>query len=193
MIVIIDYNSGNTGSIANALERLGEKYCITSNKEEIKKAKKIIFPGVGRASSAMDELKKKDLIEIIKNIKVPFLGICLGMQLLLPYSEEGNVKCLDIISGEVKKFTVLKVPQIGWNNVKYVKNDPIFENIPQDSFFYFVNSYYVETKSDCELGFTNYGIDFTSVIKKDNFYGVQFHPEKSGKIGEQLLIKFLKL
>jgi len=196
MITIIDYNSGNIGSVTNALERLGEKYLISSDPIEIIKAEKIIFPGVGRAKPAMTELKKRGLVEVIKNTKAPFLGICLGMQLLLSYSQEDSVECLDIIPGQVKRFPKdgLKVPQIGWNSVdQFKKDDILFKDILDGSYFYFVNSYYVDTNDKYVLGQTDYCVRFASVIKKDNFYGVQFHPEKSGDVGERMLSNFVKL
>lgn len=196
MIIIIDYNSGNIGSVGNALERLGQKFLVTSDPQAIAKASKIIFPGVGRASSAMAELRKRKLVKVIENIRVPFLGICLGLQLLLSFSQEDNTKCLDVIPGQVKKFSDnnLKVPQIGWNSVEYLmKEDVLFKGIPNNSYFYFVNSYYVEVDDKYMLGQTDYGLKFASVIKKNNFYGMQFHPEKSGDIGEQLLSNFVEL
>ncbi len=196
MITIIDYNAGNLFSVKSALERLGEKYVITSKKEEIERAEKIIFPGVGRASQSMNELKKLDLIETIKNLKVPFLGICLGAQLLFDFSEEDNTKCLSIISGDIKRFQLpqeLKIPHIGWNNIKITKDDKFTEGISDKDNVYFVHSYYIDTNNKYILGKTEYGISFTSIVKNNNFYGVQFHPEKSGKSGEKLLQNFISL
>jgi glutamine amidotransferase len=200
MLTIIDYNSGNIGSVCNALERLEQNFLVTSDPEEIKKASKIIFPGVGRAGVAMAELKKRNLVETIRNVKAPFLGICLGMQLLFEVSEEDDTQCLNIIKGTVKKFIsnnkydeIIKVPQMGWNTVSEINDDLIFKNIPINSYFYFVNSYYAPITKEVVLGVTDYGEKFASAVKKDNFYGVQFHPEKSGKIGEKLLNNFVKL
>lgn len=194
MITIIDYNSGNIGSVGNALERLGRKFLITSDPSAIAKASKIIFPGVGRASSAMAELRKRKLVEVIENIKVPFLGICLGLQLLLSFSQEDNTKCLDVIPGQVKKFSDndLKVPQIGWNSVEQsMPEETLFKDVVDGGYFYFVNSYYAVVEDKYVLGRTDYGLKFASVVKKDNFYGVQFHPEKSGDVGERLLSNFI--
>jgi phosphoribosylformimino-5-aminoimidazole carboxamide ribotide isomerase/imidazole glycerol phosphate synthase glutamine amidotransferase subunit len=197
MIAIIDYKSGNVASVANALIRLGQEFCITSDPIKISQADKVIFPGVGRAMPAMKELRKNGLDQAIREIKVPFLGICLGMQLLMTFSEEDNTQCLGIIKGQVKKFSGnsgnLKVPQIGWNTVSITKSDPLFRGIPNDSYFYFVDSYYVELNGRLTLGMTTYKETFTSVIKQKNFYGVQFHPEKSGLIGQILLKNFCSL
>ena len=196
MIVVIDYNLGNIGSITSSLDRLGQDYLVTSDPGKIAQAQKVIFPGVGQASVAMNELKKRGLVDVIKDIKVPFLGICLGMQLLLDYSEEDDVNCLGIVPGNVKKFPAdkeFKVPQIGWNGVRQFKDSYLFKDVFDGGYFYFVNSYYVETDNQYTLSKTNHGIEFVSAIKKDNFYGVQFHPEKSGSIGEKLLDNFCKL
>jgi len=148
----------------------------------------------------MAELKKRNLVETIRNVKAPFLGICLGMQLLFEVSEEDDTQCLNIIKGTVKKFIsnnkydeIIKVPQMGWNTVSEINDDLIFKNIPINSYFYFVNSYYAPITKEVVLGVTDYGEKFASAVKKDNFYGVQFHPEKSGKIGEKLLNNFVKL
>ncbi len=194
MIQIIDYGAGNLRSVSNALKQLGKKYEIISSENELKSDAKIIFPGVGSANAAMRNLNKSGFADVIPIIKTPFLGICLGMQLLFPYSEEGDTKCLGVIDGTVRKFSQgLKVPQIGWNSVKQVKEDQLFQDVPDDSYFYFVNSYYVDAERNSVLGVTDYGIRFNSVIRKNNFYGVQFHPEKSGKIGLKLLRNFCEL
>jgi glutamine amidotransferase len=194
MIQIIDYGAGNLRSVSNALKQLGQEYEIISSPKELKPDAKIIFPGVGAANAAMRNLKESGFADVIPKIQTPFLGICLGMQLLLPYSEEGDTKCLGVINGTVRKFSQgLKVPQIGWNLVKQIKEDQLFQEIPDDSYFYFVNSYYVNAEEDSVLGLTDYGTRFASVIRKDNFYGVQFHPEKSGEIGLKLLLNFYEL
>jgi glutamine amidotransferase len=187
MIAIVKYNAGNVTSVKNAIERLGFECIVTDNSEELQKADKVIFPGVGEASSAMAYLKEKGLDEVIKNLKQPFLGICLGMQLMCDYSEEGDVECLGIFKTKVKKFPPLDlVPQRGWNSI--VQNGK--ENENED--VYFVHSYYAEvckeTTATC-----NYILNFSAALQKDNFYGVQYHPEKSGKIGEEILNKFLML
>lgn len=194
MIAIVDYNAGNIGSVTNVLDNLGVKYVVTSDPEEIKKARKVIFPGVGRASQAMKELKKRKLVKIIQEIKAPFLGICLGMQLLFAFSDEDNTKCLGIMEGKVKKFkgNGLKVPQIGWNSLDLKQADPLLKGIKNSSYIYFVNSYYADTDPKYVLANATYGQTVAAVaVKKDNFYGLQFHPEKSGKIGQQILKNFV--
>lgn len=194
MIAIINYNAGNIGSVTNALDNLGMKYIVTSDPEKIKKAEKVIFPGVGRASQAMKELKKRKLIKVIQEIKAPFLGICLGMQLLFHFSEEDNTTCLGIIEGKVKKFKgkKFKVPQIGWNSLDKKQKDPILKGIIKSAYVYFVNSYYADTDPKYVVANSTYGKTVATVIvKKNNFYGLQFHPEKSGKIGQKILKNFI--
>jgi glutamine amidotransferase len=194
MIAIIDYSAGNIASIKNALNRLNVDSIITSNPDEIGKANKVIFPGVGRAGAAMIELKKQGLDQVIPKIKAPFLGICLGMQLLANTSDEDKTDCLSMIPGQVNKFSnSLKVPQIGWNSVEVVQDSLLFKDIPDKSYFYFVNSFYFDAKEKFVIGKTSYGVDFASVVQKDNFYGTQFHPEKSGTVGLQLLKNFCNL
>lgn len=194
MIGIIDYNSGNIESIKNALARLNVPCLVSANPATLNKADKLIFPGVGRAGAAMKELKKRGLDDFIKNTTKPFLGICLGLQLLSKFSEEDNTKCLNIINSKVKKFNNnVKVPQIGWNRVKIIGRSLLTKNIPNNEYFYFVNSYYLEPDKQCSLATTNYGIEFSAIVKKNIFYGVQFHPEKSGLAGERLLNNFCKL
>lgn len=192
MIQIIDYGAGNLRSVENALIKLGFDYEIISSPEEITDDSKVIFPGVGAAGSAMKNLRKSGFDKAIPKLKNPFLGICLGMQLMLDFSEENDTKCLSLVGGKVKKFTCdLKIPLMGWNTVTQACDDPLFDGVPDESYFYFVNSYCADTK-DSVLGQTNYGEDFVSVIKKENFYGVQFHPEKSGEVGLKLLSNFCK-
>jgi glutamine amidotransferase len=167
---------------------------ITADKKIIRQADKIIFPGQGRAGQAMQQLQKTGLLGVIKNTSVPFLGICLGLQLLADYSEEDKTKVLGIIPGEVKKFTSeLKIPQIGWNKVRFTKRSPLTKDLPSQSYFYFVHSYYLETAKKNIMGETTYGITYPAIIQKKNFYATQFHPEKSGKVGLQLLSNFCKL
>lgn len=192
-LVIIKYNAGNIQSVLFALERIGVQAQVTDDAEEILSADKIIFPGVGEAASAMNYLKERKLDEIIKAAKQPLLGICLGLQLLCRQSEEGNTKCLGIFDADVKKFVNkdLKIPQIGWNNIA-VTDNPLFKNIPDNSYFYFVHSYYA-TLNDHTIATTTYANQFSCALNKDNFYGVQFHPEKSAGAGEQLLKNFLEL
>jgi glutamine amidotransferase len=195
MIGIIDYNAGNLRSIQKAVE-LYDKAIITSDSEELLACDKIILPGVGNFGSAMEHLAPlKETIYKIVSDKVPFLGICLGMQILLEESEEKiGVKGLGIIKGNVVKFRdVEKLPHMGWNSVKIVKDCPLFENIKDNSYFYFVHSYHVNPVEDCVIGTTEYGKEFPSVINKDNVYATQFHPEKSGKIGLKVIENFVEL
>lgn len=191
-VAIIKYNAGNARSVSFALERLGIEPFITDDPELILNADKVIFPGVGEAGTAMAYLKEHKLDVLICDLKQPVLGICLGMQLLCKHSEEGNTSCLGIINSTIKKFEgELKVPQIGWNNIFELRS-PLFKNINENSFFYFVHSYYLE-KCETTIGTTDYIIPFSSAINKNNFYGVQFHPEKSGTAGEQVLKNFIEL
>ncbi|MGA2297713.1 MAG: imidazole glycerol phosphate synthase subunit HisH [FCB group bacterium] len=191
-VAIIKYNSGNIRSVAFALERLGINPIITDDINEIKASDKIIFPGVGEASSAMKHLKEKNLVQAIKDLKQPVFGICLGMQLMCNFSEEGNTDCLGIFKQNVKKFSNgLKVPQIGWNNINTLKTQ-LFENVGEDAYTYFVHSYYVEPGKET-IASTDYGIKYSSSLHKNNFYAVQFHPEKSGVVGQKILKNFLAL
>lgn len=194
-IAIIDYNAGNIASIANALERFGFGYVVTRDPKIILAADKVIFPGQGRAGSAMRNLREVGLDSIITKITKPFLGVCLGMQLQFESSEEDDTPCLGIIEGRSVKFDEqgLKVPQIGWNTVTQKVYDPLFRNIPDVFYAYFVNSYYVKSSNNV-LANSNYGTPaFASIVRKDNFYGLQFHPEKSGEIGLQILKNFCEL
>ena len=195
-IAIIKYNAGNIRSVLFALERTGISAIVTDDPATIKSADKVIFPGVGEASSAMNYLKDRNLDLLIKELKQPVLGICLGMQLLCEHSEENNTTCLNIFSGcRVRLFpnaeNELKVPHVGWNTISAFKS-PLFKNINENSYCYFVHSYYVETNS-FTIARTDYGIEYSSAMQKDNFYGVQFHPEKSAETGEIILKNFLAL
>ncbi len=192
-VAIIKYNAGNTESVENALRRLGAKPILTDQGEEIFSSDKVIFPGVGEASSAMSYLKKLGLDRVIKSLKQPFLGICLGMQLLCKFSEENQTECLGIFPYRVHKFPCnkLKVPHIGWNNI-FGLSGKLFRGIRENEFFYFVHSFYVET-GDKTSAFCEYGIQFSAAIEQKNFYAVQFHPEKSGKVGEKVIKNFLEL
>jgi glutamine amidotransferase len=199
MIAIVKYNAGNITSVKNAIERLGFECIVTDDSNELEKADKVIFPGVGEASSAMEYLKEKGLDEVIKNLKQPFLGICLGMQLMCDYSEEGNADCLGIFKTNVKKFPPLDlVPQMGWNTIYQNGNESerkeigLFKNVNEDDDVYFVHSYYAEVCEDT-VATCDYILNFSAALQKDNFYGVQFHPEKSGKVGEEILREFLIL
>jgi imidazole glycerol-phosphate synthase subunit HisH len=193
MIAIIDYKAGNTKSVINALNRLNAEVVLTADSEIILSADKVILPGVGHAATSMMELTSRNLIDTIKKVTVPFLGVCVGMQLLMDSSEEGQTNCLGIIKGDIKKFQCdeFKIPKMGWNTVNH-NDDPLFKNIDQEAYYYFVHSYYLPT-SVYEIGNSNYIEDYTVAIKKDNFYGVQFHPEKSERAGETLLKNFISI
>jgi glutamine amidotransferase len=191
-LVIIKYNAGNVCSVEFGLQRLGLNAIVTDSAEEILSADKIIFPGVGAAGFAMDYLRERKLDVLIKNCKQPFLGICLGMQLLCNYSEEHDTQCIGMFDEAVKKFTGdIKVPQMGWNNI-YDLKQPLFTGLNEEEYMYFVHSYYVE-KSVHTVATANYGLEYSAAIQKDNFYAVQFHPEKSGKAGEKILKNFIEL
>ena len=192
-LAIIDYGAGNVKSVQNALNRLGVESFLTSDAEEIKTAEKVIFPGVGHAKAAMETLKEKNLVNVIKELKQPVLGICLGMQLLFENSEEGSTPCIGVIPGNVKPFTNqdYKTTQIGWNQV--FTNEKVLLNEVNEEYVYYVNSFYVPFDSSYTIGWTDYGLKFSASVQKDNFYGCQFHPEKSGKIGERILKNFIEL
>ncbi len=192
MIAIVKYNAGNITSVKNAVERLGYSCIITDDETILKLAEKVIFPGVGEASSAMKYLKEKGLDEVIKNLTQPVLGICLGQQLLCQFSEEGNTKCLGIFDAIVKKFEPkLKVPHMGWNSLSDLKYE-LYKEISDEDDFYFVHSYYAEISKET-TAICDYIVPFSASMQKDNFYATQFHPEKSSNVGEQLLLNFLKL
>ncbi|WP_375235399.1 imidazole glycerol phosphate synthase subunit HisH [Winogradskyella sp.] len=189
---IVNYGAGNIKSIQFAFQRLGYDAILSNNPDEIIKADRVIFPGVGEASSAMKMLKESGLDTLIPQLKQPVLGICLGMQLMCNHSEEGDTKGLGIFNVNVKRFSNnVKVPQMGWNTVKNLKSD-LFKNISEDDYMYLVHSYYAQ---NCEeaIATSHYEIEYASALANDNFYGVQFHPEKSSKSGVQLLQNFLDL
>ena len=195
-VVIIKYNAGNIQSVLFALERIGVAAEVTDDVNKIQLASRVIFPGVGEASTAMHYLKERGLDMVIKNLKQPVLGICLGMQLMCKYSEENATDCLGIFDENVKKFHVhsseLKVPQIGWNSIYGLKTPLLFKGVAENSFCYFVHSYYAPI-GEHTVAKTNYGQPYSSGLHKDNFYGVQFHPEKSAEAGAQILRNFLAL
>lgn len=190
-VAILKYNAGNIRSVDFALKRLGINATITDDHAEITSADRVIFPGVGEASSAMNYLRARKLDILIKELKQPVLGICLGMQLMCNHSEENNTDCLGIFDLNVLKFTGenLKVPQIGWNNIFSLKSS-LFENISEKDYMYFVHSYYVEKCAE-SIALTDYGLEYSSAIQKDNFFAVQFHPEKSGQTGQKILENFI--
>jgi glutamine amidotransferase len=189
-IAIIKYNAGNIQSVLYALERIGFSAKVTDDKNEIEAADKVIFPGVGEASSAMKYLRERNLDTLIKNLQQPVLGICLGMQLMCKHSEEGNTECLGIFDEDVKLFRseTLKVPQIGWNNI-YDLHSPLFEGVKENIYVYLVHSY-AAALGEHTIATTDYVQPYSTGLHKDNFYGVQFHPEKSAEVGEQILRNF---
>ena len=191
-IVIINYGAGNIQSIMFAIERLGYKAVLSNNPDEIKAADKVIFPGVGEASYAMKMLQESGLDTLIPTLKQPVLGICLGMQLMCNYSEEGDTEGLGIFDVDVVKFSSkVKVPQMGWNNIYNLKSD-LFSGIAENEYMYLVHSFYAPLCAET-IATTNYELEYSSALENDNFYGTQFHPEKSGDVGEQILGNFLKL
>lgn len=197
-IVIIKYNAGNIRSVQFALERLGYTGTVTDDPEQIRNASHVIFPGVGAANSAMPYLRERGLDKVICSLKQPFLGICLGMQLMCRHSEENDTTCLGLFDIAVKKFpeqdeqgNALKIPHMGWNNLDNMKS-PLFTGLGENAFCYFVHSYYAEM-CDFTIATTSYGLPFSSALHRDNFYGVQFHPEKSAEVGEVILRNFLRL
>ncbi|MFT4971649.1 MAG: glutamine amidotransferase [Saprospiraceae bacterium] len=192
MIAIIKYNAGNITSVKNTLDRLGYANVLTDDPAVIQGADKVIFPGVGEASSAMKYLREKGLDKVILNLKQPVLGICLGQQLMCQYSEENDTKCLGIFDAQVKLFPPReKVPHIGWNNFFSLKS-PIFRGIQLENDVYFVHSYYAEITADT-TAICDYILPFSAAMQRGNFYATQFHPEKSGEIGEGILLNFLEI
>jgi len=190
--VIIKYNAGNVVSVTNTLNRLGIEPVLSDDAEVIKSADKVIFPGVGEASTAMQYLKARNLDRLIVNLKQPFLGICLGQQLMCRYSEENDTECLGIFDLNVVRFEPkLKVPHMGWNKL-FDMQGPLFKDMPADSFIYFVHSYYCEVGVET-IAKSDYINEFSASLYKDNFYAIQGHPEKSGMTGQKFLENFLKI
>jgi glutamine amidotransferase len=190
-LAVVKYNSGNVESVLNTLHRIGIEPVLTDNPDELKSADKILFPGVGQAASAMAYLREKNLDSVLRSLTQPFLGICFGMQLMCNHSEEGDVDCLGIFDVAVKKFPPLgKVPHMGWNTISDFKS-PLLTGIPENEYMYFVHSYYAElcteTSAKCD-----YLLPFSAGLQKDNFHAFQFHPEKSGLIGEQIIKNFVE-
>ncbi len=192
MIAIINYEAGNLASVSNAFKRLDEPHIITDKKKELDEADGIIFPGVGHAQPAMKSLQKNGLDKWLKNTQKPVLGICLGMQLFYDSSEEGGSEGLGIIPGDLKKFDAsqAKVPHMGWNTFSNIQNHSLVDSLTTEYYFYYVHSFYAPL-NEYTVATCNYIQDFTSVVCKDNYWGVQFHPEKSGKVGSLLLQNFL--
>jgi len=195
-IAIVKYNAGNIQSVLYALERIGKEAIVTDDEAQIRAADKVIFPGVGEASTAMEYLKERGLDVLLRSLQQPVLGICLGMQLMCRYSEENDTECLGIFEEEVKKFAplssgeVYKVPQIGWNNI-YDLQSPLFRGLEENAYCYFVHGYYAALGKHT-IATTDYVLPYSSGLHKDNFYGVQFHPEKSAQVGERILRNFLE-
>jgi len=193
-IAIIKYNAGNVASVMYALDRIGQNYQLTDDHEQIKKADKVIFPGVGEASTAMAYLKEKGLDTLIKGLKQPVLATCIGMQLLCKHSEEGNTDCIGVFDVEVKKFVSkdLKIPHVGWNSIVQKGENPLMQGLKEDEFVYFVHSFYAPVNA-YTTAVCDYVQPFSAMLHKDNFYAAQFHAEISGKAGEQILKNFLAL
>jgi len=193
MIAIIDYNTGNLFSLTSSLDRLGAGYIITSSPEVIRSADSVILPGVGEASTAMANLKERGLDKIIPTLEIPVLGICIGMQLMCNSSEEGDTRCMGIFSNDVCRLRgeKIKVPHMGWNSIVNL-GSKVFEGISEGEFLYFVHSY-APDKGQCTISTTEHGVEFSSALSFKNFYGTQFHPEKSGEAGEKILNNFINL
>lgn len=196
MIAIIDYDTGNLRSVCNALDRIGAEYVLTDDPAVIAQADRVLLPGVGEASSAMQKLQERGLCEVIKALKVPVLGICIGMQLMCRHSEEGNVDCLGIFDAQVQKFEAdpsqgVKVPHMGWNSITDLRTG-LFEGLSEGGFVYFVHSFAADVCEDT-IAVSENGRRFSAALRKGNFYGAQFHPEKSGDVGERILKNFMNL
>ena len=192
-VAIVDYGAGNVQSVQFALDRLGvQKYTLTQDLDQIRKADKVIFPGQGAAASALEKLDQLELTEVLKGLTQPILGICLGMQLFCSFSEEGNTPGLGVFPMKVQRFPqTVKQPQMGWNTIGKL-DSPLFKDIPENAYMYLVHSYYVALAAET-VATATYGLEYSVAIQKDNFFGVQFHPEKSGPQGQQILSNFLNL
>ncbi|MBQ5715586.1 MAG: imidazole glycerol phosphate synthase subunit HisH [Alistipes sp.] len=194
MIAIIDYKMGNLRSVENALKRLGAEFVVTADAEVIRRADRVLLPGVGNAAEAMENLRKADLVDVIRSLRRPVLGICVGMQVMCRHSEEGDAKCLGIFDARVKRFVPTaeeKVPHMGWNSIGNLESK-LFKDIKGGEMVYYVHSYYPELCPDT-IATTRHGVMFSAALKYENFYGTQFHPEKSGDVGERIIANFLKL
>lgn len=193
MIAIIDYKMGNLRSVENALKRLGAEFTVTADADVIRSADRVLLPGVGNAAEAMENLRKADLTQVIRSLRRPVLGICVGMQVMCRHSEEGDCDCLNIFDSHVKRFVPtpeLKVPHMGWNQIGNLESK-LFKGISGGEYVYFVHSYYPELCPDT-IATTTHGVMFSAALKYENFYGTQFHPEKSGDVGERIIENFLK-
>ena len=194
MIAIVDYKMGNLRSVENALKRLGAEFCVTSDADVIRSADRVLLPGVGNAAEAMENLRAAGLVDVIRSLRRPVLGICVGMQVMCRHSEEGDVDCLNIFDARVRRFTPapdLKVPHMGWNQIGNLETK-LFKGLEGGSYVYFVHSYYPELCPDT-IATSSHGVMFSAALKYENFYGTQFHPEKSGDVGERIIENFLKL
>ena len=194
MIAIIDYKMGNLRSVENALKRMGAEFVVTADAEVIRRADRVLLPGVGNAAEAMENLRKADLVDVIRSLRRPVLGICVGMQVMCRHSEEGDAKCLGIFDAHVKRFVPTaeeKVPHMGWNSIGNLESK-LFKDIKGGEMVYYVHSYYPELCPDT-IATTRHGVMFSAALKYENFYGTQFHPEKSGDVGERIIANFLKL
>lgn len=194
MIAIVDYKMGNLRSVENALRRLGAEFIVTADAEQIRKADKVLLPGVGNAAEAMENLRAAGLVEVIRSLRRPVLGICVGMQVMCRHSEEGDVDCLGIFDARVKRFVPSaeeKVPHMGWNSIGNLETK-LFKDVRGGEMVYFVHSFYPELCPDT-IATTRHGVMFSAALKYENFYGTQFHPEKSGDVGERIIANFLKL
>lgn len=194
-VAILKYNAGNVFSVDCALRRLGVEPIVTDNVEQLRRADKVVFPGVGEASSAMAYLRSRHLDELIRSLTQPVIGICIGQQLLCRNSEEGNTECIGVFDTSVKRFSEapgVKVPEMGWNTIKPLVDNLLLKGIDENSYVYYVHSYYVPVCDDT-IAVTDYSLPFSAAMNKDNFYATQFHPEKSGGVGELILKNFLIL
>lgn len=194
MIAIVDYKMGNLRSVENALRRLGADFVVTADADVIRRADKVLLPGVGNAAEAMENLRAADLVDVIRSLRQPVLGICVGMQVMCRHSEEGDVDCLGIFDARVKRFVPapeVKVPHMGWNRIGNLETK-LFKDLDGGSYVYFVHSYYPELCPDT-IATATHGVMFSAALKYENFYGTQFHPEKSGDVGERIIANFLKL
>ena len=195
MIAVVKYNAGNIFSVLCALKRLGYEAVLTDDPDTLRRADKVVFPGVGEARAAMEHLNANGLSDVIRGLKQPVLGICIGMQLLCRHSEESDVDCLGIFDADVVRFNPtnpeLKVPHMGWNQIRNMKS-PLFDGVNEDSFVYYVHSYHAQV-CPYTIAVTEYDGPYSAALHKDNFYATQFHPEKSGSVGEQILKNFLEL